>query len=196
MTQVAHDEQDLVVRAAEGERAAFDELVRCHQSALRGWLALRLNRHHRAAVDDLAQDSFLIAYQRLADFEPGRPFGPWLRGIAHNLLRAHLRRNRPQLHAGDSLQDLFDGLVAQRVEDEDQVDRIAHLRRCLERLHVATATVVRGHYFEGLSLEDLARRSDRTASAIGMALMRARRRLAACIAAQGKGSALVGGGGA
>src|SRR5262249_38704310 len=42
-------------------------------------------------AESLAQETLTRAYARLAEFEPGRPFGAWLRGIVLNLCRSHLR---------------------------------------------------------------------------------------------------------
>jgi RNA polymerase sigma-70 factor (ECF subfamily) len=178
------DEVAMVGRAIAGDRSAFDQLVRDHQGRLRSFLALRLGHRQQALVDDLAQDSFLIAYQRLQTFEPGRPFQPWLRGIAWNLMRAQLRRSQAQAQDASVLQDRFDDRVQRRLEGEAEVDRISLLRRCLEGLQETTVALVRAHYFDGESLEQIACREQRRPSAIGMALMRARRRLAACIQAR------------
>src|SRR6478752_1892175 len=66
----------LVRRARAGDQSAFDVLVRTYmEQAFRG--AYRVVGHRDDAAD-LAQDSFLAAYQYLDSFEIGRPVGPWL----------------------------------------------------------------------------------------------------------------------
>ena len=47
-------------------------------------VALRIVRRHDVA-DDVAQEAFLRAWQALATFDLGRPFGPWVCRIAANL---------------------------------------------------------------------------------------------------------------
>lgn len=71
-------------------RAVFEILIRENADMLDAYLRtlLRSNDH----VDDLFQEAMLIAWRRLADYDRSRPFGPWLRGIAQNLVLAHGRR--------------------------------------------------------------------------------------------------------
>lgn len=58
----------------------FGRLMRLHQQALRGFL-YRLTRNADDA-DDLAQESFVFAWEKRHRFDPARPFRPWLFGIA------------------------------------------------------------------------------------------------------------------
>ena len=44
---------------------------------------LRSRVNDEAAVDDLFQETMLVAWKRLDECDLSRPFGPWLRGIAH-----------------------------------------------------------------------------------------------------------------
>lgn len=175
-------DNDLAVRAQGGDRAAFDHLVLLHQGRLRAFLAVRL--HDQSVVDDLAQDSFVIAFQRLGTFDSQRPFYPWLRGIAINVLRTHFRQRRLLPHQQDELQELLDNLVGHEVESHGDHNQISLLRRCLDELQGRVAELVRAHYYDGESLDRIAHRQQRSASAIGMALMRARRGLGECIRAK------------
>lgn len=87
------EETVLVRRAAEGQRAAFAELVRRHQGRVRG-LLLRLTKD-RALADDLAQEVFIRAFRALVGFEGRSAFGTWLYRIAYNIYlnnRTRVRR--------------------------------------------------------------------------------------------------------
>jgi RNA polymerase sigma-70 factor (ECF subfamily) len=79
-------------RARRGDRAAFEDLVRRHQQRVYG-TAFRILRRHDLA-DDVTQDAFLRAWQRLADFDAARPFGPWICRIAANMAISHTRSPR------------------------------------------------------------------------------------------------------
>ena len=87
---LARDEKDLVLRACEGEGKAFDQLVLAYQRLIYS-VCYRFVRNHDEA-NDLAQDTFLKAYQALHRFEPARPFRPWLVAIAANVSVSYLRR--------------------------------------------------------------------------------------------------------
>src|SRR5688572_8788965 len=68
-------------RAATGDVAAFGALVRQHQSSVRGFLR-RLTRGNHALADDLAQETFLEAHRKIAQFQGHGSFTGWLYAIA------------------------------------------------------------------------------------------------------------------
>jgi RNA polymerase sigma-70 factor (ECF subfamily) len=78
---------ELCTYAATGERRAFGELVRRHGSAVRG--LLRRMGASPSEADDVAQDAFLTAFERIADFRGEGTFAAWVKRIA---ARAYLRR--------------------------------------------------------------------------------------------------------
>ena len=87
-------DNDLIARVlVHDDRHAFGELVRQHQSAVRGFLR-RLTGGRHALADDLAQETFLAAYRDLARFRGGATFSTWLLGIAYNRFRSARRRER------------------------------------------------------------------------------------------------------
>jgi len=78
---------ELCTFAATGERRAFGELVRRHGSAVRG--LLRRMGAPASEADDVAQDAFLTAFERIAEFRGEGTFAGWVKRIA---ARAYLRR--------------------------------------------------------------------------------------------------------
>jgi RNA polymerase sigma-70 factor (ECF subfamily) len=91
---VNDSDQTLIARVVtRDDRAAFAELVHRHQGAVRRFLR-HLTRGDAALADDLAQDTFVQAYQGLAGFAGGAAFSTWLLGIAHNYWRNARRKQR------------------------------------------------------------------------------------------------------
>jgi RNA polymerase sigma factor (sigma-70 family) len=88
-------DSELIARVlVSDDRAAFGALVERHQSAVRRFLR-HVTRGDNALADDLAQDTFIQAWQNLGRFHGGSAFSTWLLGIAHNLSRnARRRQNR------------------------------------------------------------------------------------------------------
>lgn len=83
---------ELCARAATGERAAFGELARRHGSAVRG--LLRRMGAPDAEADDLAQDAFVAAFERIAEFRGDGTFASWVKRIAARLYLRRLQRER------------------------------------------------------------------------------------------------------
>jgi RNA polymerase sigma-70 factor, ECF subfamily len=90
------DEGALVRAAQRGDAGAFAEIVRRYQrSVYRTAYALTRNT---ADADDLAQETFVRAYQALDRFRSEEPLHPWLTRIATNLAYSlfRTRRRRPE----------------------------------------------------------------------------------------------------
>src|ERR1700749_1899063 len=73
--------EGLLREAAAGDAAAFGALVREHQSKVRGFLR-RLTKGDTALADDLAQETFLEAWRKIAQYRGEGSFNGWLCGIA------------------------------------------------------------------------------------------------------------------
>ena len=85
---------DLITRVlVDDDQHAFGELVRRHQSAVRGLLR-QLTRTDVALADDLAQETFLRAYKHIRSFRGEARFSTWLYRIAYNCFREEARRRK------------------------------------------------------------------------------------------------------
>lgn len=80
---------ELIARTvAADDPRAFEQLVLRYQSLVRGFL----RQLAPEGADDLAQETFLKAYRRLAHFRGDAKFSTWLIAIAYNELRQAQRR--------------------------------------------------------------------------------------------------------
>lgn len=85
---------DLIARVLSREdQNAFSELVRRYQSPVRAFLARMTNGDSHLA-DDLAQETFLKAWQKLRAFRGEARFSTWLFGIAFNEFRSACRQRK------------------------------------------------------------------------------------------------------
>jgi RNA polymerase sigma-70 factor, ECF subfamily len=92
MPPAAISDAQLIARVlVQDDRHAFGELVRRHQSAVRASLR-RLTGGNHALADDLAQDTFLLAYRNLRSFRQEARFSTWLYRIAYNAFLADARK--------------------------------------------------------------------------------------------------------
>ena len=99
-------EASVVALARAGDRAAFEELVRRHQCPLRD--LLRSLSRNAVLADDLAQEAFLQCWAHIGNLREPAAFGSWLRKLAINAWRQHLRRQGvfgklAELQAGDQV---------------------------------------------------------------------------------------------
>ncbi len=86
------EDAPLIARVvADDDRHAFATLVRRHQSAVRGFL-LRLCCGDGALADDVAQETFLRAYQRIGTYRSEGGFDSWLFSIAYRAFASEKRR--------------------------------------------------------------------------------------------------------
>jgi RNA polymerase sigma factor (sigma-70 family) len=91
---VSFSDADLIARAISlGDENAFGELVRRYQSPVRAFLT-RMARGDSHLADDMAQQTFVKAWQKLSSFRGNARFSTWLFGIAYNEFRMEARRNK------------------------------------------------------------------------------------------------------
>lgn len=175
-------DNELARRAAAGDDRAFAELVRRHKDGL-----YRLLRRYTGDPEDAyeaAHESFVAAWVALARYDPGRPFGAWLRTIAINKARDRGRRARVRrlLFGSGALEEGEAHEVPDPALPADETV-IAHERRCA--LEVAIAALppqlkapLLLTAFEGLSQQEAGEILGVTAKTVETRAYRARKRLA------------------
>ncbi len=127
---------------------------------------MRLERPHEA--EDLAQETFVIAYRKLAEFDAERPFGPWVRSIAFNRLRNHWRKFRvTSIGGNEELEALIDQGIAARYTGNEGSE-LAALRDCLEQLDGPALALINRRYADEASVRDIAAELGRKYSAVTM----------------------------
>jgi RNA polymerase sigma factor (sigma-70 family) len=93
-SNVELSDADLLARVlVDGDQHAFGELVRRHQSPVRGLLR-QLTRTDVELADDLAQETFIRAHKNIRGFRGEAKFSTWLYRVAYNVFREHARKRR------------------------------------------------------------------------------------------------------
>jgi len=176
----------LVRRARRGDAAAFRELLEVHRSAVVSTLFACGVRCPETARD-LAQDVALRAWQRLGTLEDPRAFPAWLRRVAANAARDHLRRLAVRRE-----EDLGQALELEGDDDPQQrSERLGELRLMLAALAREDTEAVRLLVARtaGRSVESLAAELGISPDALKMRVMRIRKRLRARLESLRRGSA-------
>lgn len=162
----------LVALALQGNRDAYGELVRRHQTFAYN-VALRVVGN-RADALDVTQDAFVRAYDALASFDAARPFAPWLSAIVTNLALNFVQRKRPALELQEDLRATPQSDPAQRaLENEKQ----ARVRAALRELPPQWRAVIELRHFQDLSYDEIADALDMPLSDVKSHLFRARQKL-------------------
>ncbi len=156
----------------------FIEQVRREQAGLRVFvrgLGLRAE-----AADDVAQEAFVVAFEKLQAFERGTNFGAWVRTIARFLVSKELRReDRRQRFLAEHVAELLTSEDVAVIDDG--AARAEALKRCLADLPEHGRRLVQRRYFENLAPAVIASHDGRTANDIRQALFRLRSALHDCI---------------
>ncbi len=166
-------EGDLVVRARRGDPLAWGELYGRWELAIYNFVLHRVGRD-RAVADDVFQETFCRAVERLDQFDPERgDFGAWLHGVARNEVRQHHRRakRRPGASATAAAEEPS-GATGSDVERRLALGELVNL--AASRLSSEHQRVLAWKYQDGLSLEEIAGRLDSSGAAVGSLLYRAR----------------------
>ncbi|MEM1228735.1 MAG: sigma-70 family RNA polymerase sigma factor [Planctomycetota bacterium] len=136
------------------------------------------------AAEDVAQLAFITAYRRLDSFDPAEPFRPWLMGIAVNLVRNELRRRSREGRRMELYSHYVDAMTSREPSPEGSDALSDALAKCRERLAQTAAAAIQWRYDEGLGLEALADRLQRSVTATRQLLYRTRLSLRDCIESQ------------
>jgi RNA polymerase sigma-70 factor (ECF subfamily) len=169
---------ELALLVQEGDEAAFRTLMERHLQRLRSFLALRAPVPD--LIDEVAHDAFVFAYQNLADFKEGS-LQPWLRSIAHNLLRDRLKAYARESVKHERYSEMVRWEMALEAADKPVSDESDRLAACLEKLRHHQRTMIDLRYEQQLSSEEIARRTGRSTLAVRTLLMRVRQQLRKCI---------------
>jgi RNA polymerase sigma factor (sigma-70 family) len=172
---------NLVARViVEDDQHAFGELVRRHQSSVRGLLR-QLTRTDIALADDLAQEAFLRAYKNIRSFRGEAKFSTWLYRIAYNCFREDARR-RKELVGID--QARWESKSDPQATDPGLRHDLMHALSLLP-LHERTAILLCCQ--NGLSHEEAARVLDIPLGTVKTNVLRGREKLKRTLAAWGPG---------
>lgn len=176
----------LVRRARRGDQQAFRDLLEDHRSAVVSTLFACGVRCSETA-GDLAQDVALRSWQKLDSLKQPRTFPAWVRRIAANAARDHLRRMAVRRE-----DELDEALQLEGGDDPyDRAERMAEVRLMLAALadeddEVVELLTARAN---GVSVEALAAEMEISPDALKMRVMRARKRLRARLDEMRRGTA-------
>jgi RNA polymerase sigma-70 factor, ECF subfamily len=169
------------VLTAEARAAIIQSLVQEHQAGVRAFV--RATGVHKAWVDDVAQETFLIAYRKLDEWDRTRDAGPWLRGIARHLALNERRKaaRRARLLDGSLTEVLIVHAEREPEATATAAELLSALNSCLQELPPSGRELLCGRYADGETAESLAARWKTRSDAMRQKLLRLRLLVKGCV---------------
>lgn len=180
------DEHEAIQQLKCGNIAGLELLVRHYYTpAVR--VAL-LVTHERAQAEDVVQEAFLRVYERIAQFDSTRPFGPWfLRSVVNDAIKQASRaaRQRPLQNDADAALESHDTTPIDPAPGPEalleQAETVAEVHAVLARLPPAQRAVLVQRYLLDCGEADIARALALPVGTVKSRLHGARRRLRALL---------------
>jgi len=143
---VSDPDEALAKEAKRGSTHAFESLVRRNQSLVRGFLR-RLAAGDAALADDLAQETFVMAWRRIGSFEAKGSFKGWLCRIAYT----QFLQNRRSAKASQRREDEVMAMAETFQDDRDAAEARLDLDRVMGVLSPEQRAAMALCYGEGMS---------------------------------------------
>ena len=140
---------DDVHAAAAGDRQAFQRLYRLHVGRVYG-AVYRLAGYDHARAEDLTQDAFVRAWQKLAGFRHESAFGTWLYRLAVNVALMDIRAR-----SADPVSMMDEGALPDHGETPFCAAERDELERAIGKLPPRARAVLVLHDIEGWRHEDI-----------------------------------------
>ncbi|MDG1354977.1 MAG: sigma-70 family RNA polymerase sigma factor [Opitutales bacterium] len=138
------DPDSIVSSVLSGNEDAYRLIVSEYGLLVRGFLAARV--YHLVDAEDLAQDTFVKAYEKLEDYELGTNFRAWLMSIAKFLLNNHWRKYGNRATVMEKFRyDIAESIQTELSVSHEEIDesRIPRLLDCISKLPDNLRKVIR-----------------------------------------------------
>ncbi len=135
-------------------------------------------------LDDVWQETMIVAWRRLDEFDRSKPFGPWLRGIAARTLMAHRRASARVVLTDDSEALEY---LSERYERVHQLagdtldEKLDALRDCVSNLNMSERECIELRFRDDLMPAAMSERIGVALETVKKRLFRAKRQLQNCL---------------
>ncbi len=176
-----NDDAELIQDTLAGDNTAFSELVKKYQKQVHALAWRKIGDFHTA--EDITQDTFLKAYQRLHTLKEPQKFAGWLYVIATRRCLAWFRKKRLWHQTLENIdtprtdKDAFSKHVAEEQAKTTDKAQQEVVKKLLETLKESDRTVITLHYFGEMTCEEISEFLGVSANTIKSRLRRARNRM-------------------
>ena len=177
------DDVQLIRGILSGDDEAFNALVQKYQKSVHTLVWRKIGDFHYA--EEITQDAFLQAYEKLSTLKDPCQFAGWLYVIANRLCIAWMRKQKPVMQplektsvkAIDTL--TYERYVSEQCESEASERRYEIVEELLKKLPERERTVMMLHYLSGMPTKEIGEFLEVSVNTVVSRLHRARKRLKA-----------------
>jgi RNA polymerase sigma factor (sigma-70 family) len=158
-----NDDYQLVLAAIDGNQKAYETLMNRYRHSVYHAMFKMVNS--RDDADDLTIEAFGKAFNKLPSYAPNYAFSTWLFRIAINNCIDHIRKKRLKTYSIDeTIKADSDSQFSQNISNYEpdpehmmmHEQKIAHVRRLVEKLSTKYRAMIELRYYEELSYEEIA----------------------------------------
>ena len=175
------DDIQLIREILSGDDAAFNTLVEKYQKSVHALVWRKIGDFHHA--EEITQDTFLRAYEKLSTLRNPSLFAGWLYVIANRLCISWIRRQKPPMLSlgGMSVKEVdrlsYERYISEQRETQDTERQYVIVEKLLEKLPESERTVVTLHYLGEMTVKEIGKFLGVSANTIASRLYRAQKRL-------------------
>ena len=176
-----NDDPELIQRVLDGDDTAFSVLVRKYQKSVHALAWRKIGDFHIA--EDITQDTFLKAYQKLSTLKKPQRFASWLYVIAANHCSTWLRKKRLWIQSLEDTSSVqlekatYSGYVIEENERMAVETQREVVKKLLAKLQESDRTVITLYYFGGMTYQEISKFLGVSVGAIKTRVYRVQQRL-------------------
>ncbi len=175
------DDVVLIRKILSGDDSAFNILVEKYQESIHSLAWRKIRDFHYA--EDIMQDTFLKAYNKLPTLKNPNQFAGWIHTIANHLCIDWLRKKKPEVQSLESvrLEEIEESSYSHYRSEQQMIDRTEYshelVKKLLESLPENERKVVTLYYLDEMSTKEIGEFMGVSVNTITSRLQRARKRL-------------------
>jgi len=173
----SNKDQIYIDKVLNGDTSAYSKLVDYHKDMAFS-IALKIVRI-REDAEEITQDAFIKAFQKLSSFRKDSKFSTWLYRIVYNTAISHTRKRRlesteltPATIENYSVDEVSEGIG--KMDDQSQKQLVNKL---IDQLPALEFTLVNLYYRQELSIDEISGITDLTTSNVKVKLYRIRKEM-------------------
>ncbi len=167
----------LIEKALQGDSKAFGQLVQKYQAFV-FTIVIRIVKV-REEAEEVAQDTFIKAYESLSSFRGDSKFSSWLYSIAYRKALDALRKSKKNnnLELIEEITEDDTGTIENALSYIEEKERKEVIQRCIKELSEQEAAIITFFYFEELSIKEISKITELSEDNVKVKLYRSRKKL-------------------